>query len=138
FASTEVCVASPCWHAAKRRDCDGDGDSILLLLDTLLNSSTEYIPDQIGGLMDTPLLIQPVVIPAEVDNQAHNFDIASRYPREFYEATQDSPSASSLEPMVETIGRRLTGERQFLGFGFTNVTSSTTIKRSRCAYSTVT
>ncbi len=137
FASTQVCFASPCWHAAKRRDCDGDGDSLLLLLDTLLNFSTEYIPDQIGGLMDTPLLIQPVVIPAEVDNQAHNFDIASRYPREFYEATQNYPPAASLEPMVETIGRRLAGERQFFGFGFTHATSSITIKRSRGAYSTL-
>ena len=137
FASTQVCFASPCWHAAKRRDCDGDGDSLLLLLDTLLNFSTEYIPDQIGGLMDTPLLIQPVVIPAEVDNQAHNFDIASRYPREFYEATQNYPPAASLEPMVETIGRRLAGERQFFGLGFTHATSSITIKRSRGAYSTL-
>jgi DNA polymerase II large subunit len=137
FASTQVCFASPCWHAAKRRDCDGDGDSLLLLLDTLLNFSTEYIPDQIGGLMDTPLLIQPIIIPAEVDNQAHNFDIASRYPREFYEATQNNPPAVSLEPMVETIGRRLTGERQFFGFGFTHSTSSITIKRSRGSYSTL-
>src|SRR5438876_7487360 len=137
FASTQVCFASPCWHAAKRRDCDGDGDSLLLLLDTLLNFSTEYIPDQIGGLMDTPILIQPVVIPAEVDNQAHNFDIASRYPREFYEATQNYPPAASLEPMVETIGRRLAGERQFFGLGFTHATSSITIKRSRGAYSTL-
>src|SRR2546425_251061 len=136
-AATQVCFASPCWHAAKRRDCDGDGDSLLLLLDTLLNFSTEYIPDQIGGLMDTPLLIQPIVIPAEVDNQAHNFDIASRYPREFYEATQNHPPAASLEPMVETIGRRLTGERQFFGLGFTHGTSSITIKRSRGAYSTL-
>src|SRR5438876_1122313 len=93
--------------------------------------------DQIGGLMDTPLLIQPIVIPAEVDNQAHNFDIASRYPREFYEATQNYPPAASLEPMVETIGRRLTGERQFFGLGFTHTTSSITIKRSRGAYSTL-
>jgi len=137
FTSTQVCFASPCWHAAKRRDCDGDGDSLLLLLDTLLNFSTEYIPDQIGGLMDTPLLIQPIVIPSEVDNQAHNFDIASRYPREFYEATQNYPPAASLETMVETIGARLAGERQFFGFGFTHDTSAITIKRSRGAYSTL-
>jgi len=137
FARTQVCFASPCWHAAKRRDCDGDGDSILLLLDALLNFSFEYIPDQIGGLMDTPLLIQPIIIPAEVDDQAHNFDIASRYPREFYEATQNHPSAVSLEPMIERIGTRLAGERQFFGFNFTHETSAITIKRSRGTYSTL-
>ncbi len=137
FASTQVCFASPCWHAAKRRDCDGDGDSLLLLLDALLNFSTEYIPSQIGGLMDTPLLVQPIVIPAEVDNQAHNFDIASRYPREFYEATQSHPPVVALEPMIERIGTRLTTERQFFGFGFTHGTSAITIKRSRGTYSTL-
>jgi DNA polymerase II large subunit len=137
FAATQACFASPCWHAAKRRDCDGDGDSLLLLLDTLLNFSTEYIPDQIGGLMDTPLLIQPIVIPAEVDDQAHNFDIASEYPLEFYEATEGSPTAASVEPMIETIRRRLTGEKQFFGFGFTHPTSAITVRRSRGSYSTL-
>ncbi len=95
FSSSQVCFGNPCWQAAKRRDCDGDGDSLLLLPDALLNFSIEFIPNQIGGLMDTPLLIQPVLIPSEVDEQAHNFDLTDRYPLEFYEKTQGSPAASS-------------------------------------------
>jgi DNA polymerase II large subunit len=120
FTNAQVCFANPCWHAAKRRDCDGDGDSLLLLLDVLLNFSVEYIPNQIGGLMDTPLLIQPILLPAEVDDQAHNFDIASRYPLEFYELTQQSPNASKASKMVERIGNRLNDEDQFFNYGFTN------------------
>ncbi|MGD1054541.1 MAG: DNA polymerase II large subunit, partial [Nitrososphaerales archaeon] len=137
FSSTQVCFANPCWHAAKRRDCDGDGDSLLLLLDALLNFSLEYIPHQIGGLMDTPLLIQPILLPAEVDDQAHNFDIASVYPREFYEKTQESPSAASVESMIERIGSRLENESQFYGYGFTHPTNALTIRRSRASYSTM-
>ncbi|MDG6901826.1 MAG: DNA polymerase II large subunit [Nitrososphaerota archaeon] len=137
FSSAQVCFANPCWHAAKRRDCDGDGDSLLLLPDALLNFSKEFIPNQIGGLMDTPLLIQPVLIPAEVDEQAHNFDVAFRYPAEFYEKTQGSPAASSLEGLIERIGSRLDSERQFYGYGFTNPTSALTVRRSRAAYSTL-
>ena len=137
FSSTEVCFANPCWHAAKRRDCDGDGDSVLLLLDALLNFSMEFIPNQIGGLMDTPLLVQPIIIPSEVDEQAHNFDIASSYPREFYEKTQGSPAASSLEQLIERIGSRLTDERQFYQYGFTHGTGKLAVKHPRAAYSTL-
>ncbi len=137
FSSAQVCFANPCWHAAKRRDCDGDGDSLLLLPDAFLNFSIEYIPNQIGGLMDTPLLIQPVLIPSEVDEQAHNFDVAARYPREFYEKTQGSPAASSLYGMIELVGSRLANENQFYGYDFTHGTTSVTIKRSRGAYSTL-
>ena len=138
FTNAQVCFANPCWHAAKRRDCDGDGDSLLLLLDVLLNFSVEYIPNQIGGLMDTPLLIQPILLPAEVDDQAHNFDVASRYPAEFYELTHESPPASKAAKLIERIGNRLNNETQFYGYGFTNPTESITIKHARSAYPTLT
>jgi DNA polymerase II large subunit len=137
FSSAQVCFASPCWHAAKRRDCDGDGDSLILLLDALVNFSIEFIPNQIGGMMDTPLLIQPIIIPAEVDEQARNFDVAFGYPREFYEQTQQSPAAPSLQEMIELIGSRLDNERQFYDFGFTHGTTRLTVRRSRAAYSTM-
>ncbi len=138
FTNAQVCFANPCWHAAKRRDCDGDGDSLLLLLDVLLNFSVEYIPNQIGGLMDTPLLVQPILVPAEVDDQAHNFDIASKYPLEFYESSLKSPSPSSLSPIIEKIGNRLNKEQQFYGYGYTNATEAITIKHPRSAYPTLT
>jgi DNA polymerase II large subunit len=137
FSATQVCFANPYWHSAKRRDCDGDGDSLLLLVDALVNFSLQYIPAQIGGYMDTPLLIQPVILPSEVDEQAHNFDIASSYPLEFYEKTQSSPPAASVTGMIERIGSRLQNETQFYGYGFTHSTSSLTIRRSRGSYSTL-
>ena len=137
FSATQVCFANPYWHSAKRRDCDGDGDSLLLLVDAFLNFSLEYIPAQIGGYMDTPLLVQPVILPSEVDEQAHNFDIASHYPLEFYEKTQSAPPAQAVADMIETIGSRLEKETQFYGYGFTHGTSALTIKRSRGSYSTL-
>lgn len=137
FSATEVCLANPYWHSAKRRDCDGDGDSLILLLDALLNFSLQYVPAQIGGYMDTPLLIQPVILPAEVDEQAHNFDIAASYPLEFYEKTTESPPAASVATMIESIGSRLESDTQFYGYGFTHPTSSITVKRPRASYSTL-
>jgi len=137
FSNAQVCFANPCWHSAKRRDCDGDGDSVLLLLDIFLNFSVEYIPTQIGGLMDTPLLIQPIILPAEVDDQAHNFDVAWSYPARFYEATESSPNASKVSGLIETIRNRVNTEEQFYNYGFTHSTSSITIKSPRSAYSTL-
>ena len=137
FSATQVCFANPYWHSAKRRDCDGDGDSLLLLMDALLNFSLEYIPAQIGGYMDTPLLIQPVILPSEVDEQAHNFDIASSYPLEFYERTQSAPAAGSMSDIIERIGSRLERDTQFYGYGYTHPTSAITIRRSRGSYSTL-
>ena len=138
FTNAQVCFANPCWHAAKRRDCDGDGDSLLLLLDVLLNFSVEYIPNQIGGLMDTPLLIQPILLPAEVDDQAHNFDVAWKYPLEFYQLSQESPNPSRVSQLIERIGNRLNTPEQFFAYGFTNSTESITIKHPRSAYPTLT
>jgi len=138
FSNAQVCFANPCWHSAKRRDCDGDGDSVLLLLDIFLNFSVEYIPTQIGGLMDTPLLIQPIILPAEVDDQSHNFDVAWTYPATFYEATDSSPNASKVSGLITTIRNRVNTEEQFYNYGFTHSTSSITIKSPRSAYSTLT
>ncbi len=137
FSATQVCFANPYWHSAKRRDCDGDGDSLMLLMDALLNFSLQYVPSQIGGYMDTPLLIQPVILPSEVDEQAHNFDIASAYPLEFYEKTQSAPPAASVTDMIEKIGDRLDKDTQFYGYSFTHPTSALTIRRSRGSYSTL-
>jgi DNA polymerase II large subunit len=109
----------------------------LLLLDSLLNFSLQYIPAQIGGYMDTPLLIQPVILPSEVDEQAHNFDIASSYPLAFYERTQSAPSAQSVSNMIELIGSRLEKDTQFYDYGYTHGTTSLTIRRSRGSYSTL-
>jgi DNA polymerase II large subunit len=138
FSNAQVCFANPCWHSSKRRDCDGDGDSVLLLLDIFLNFSVEYIPTQIGGLMDTPLLIQPIILPAEVDDQAHNFDVAWEYPLAFYQATESSPSASKVSDLIETIRNKVNLQEQFYNYGFTHNASSITIKSPRSAYSTLT
>ena len=65
-------------------------------MDAFLNFSYDFLPDKIGGLMDAPLLIQPIVLPHEVQRQAHNVDIASTYSLEFYEATWKQAKASDV------------------------------------------
>lgn len=103
FTDSLVCFAHPIFHAAKRRDCDGDEDSIMLLLDPLINFSRLYLPDKVGGKMDSPLLITVTINPDEVDEQAHNVDTCSRIPLEFYEAAEKGKHISEVVDMIPTI-----------------------------------
>jgi DNA polymerase II large subunit len=137
YTNAQACFASPYWHSAKRRDCDGDGDSIILLMDVLLNFSRKFLPSIIGGLMDAPLLIQPLILPKEVQRQAHHMDVTSCYPLEFYKQTLDKQSPTSVEPIMDIIKHRLGTREQFEHFGFTHNTSSITVKQSRSSYSTL-
>jgi len=136
FTSSQVCFAHPYWHSAKRRDCDGDEDAILLLLDLFLNFSADFLPAQIGGLMDAPLLLQPFIIPHEVQRQAHNFDVEVRYPRKFYEATQSTPPPSDVVHLINIVRNRLKNEAQFHGFGFSHPTDYISTAPYRSSYST--
>ena len=137
FTDTQVCYAHPYWHSAKRRDCDGDGDSIMLLLDLFLNFSREFLPEQIGGLMDAPLLLQPIILPKELQRQAHNFDCAAEYPLAFYEATLRREMPQNVLDLIDVVKKRLNKKEQYEGFHFTHHTNYLAIGRSRSAYSTL-
>ena len=134
FTSLNVCYAHPVWHSAKRRDCDGDEDALMLALDMLLNFSREYLPAQIGGIMDAPLLMIPVVNPKEVQRQAHDFDVAGAYPLEFYEKTWEKAEAKHVCSLIDLIEYRLGTEAQFEGFRFTVPVSDVNMGNDESAY----
>ncbi len=136
YTETHVCFATPNWHSAKRRDADGDADSIMLLMDSLLNFSRQFLSDRIGGLMDAPLLVQPLVLPHESQPQAHNLEVTKFLPLEFFESTFNEIKASEINS-VDIIKSRLETERQFYDYFFTHPTSSLTTSKSRSAYSTL-
>src|SRR5438128_3104839 len=122
FTKASVCYAHPFWHAAKRRDCDGDEDSVSLLLDVLLNFSREFMPDRIGGLMDAPLLLSPLLNPAEIARQALNIENVSQLPVEFYEKTWQGAHPSEVESLVPTLNSSLGNGGENWTIGFTHPT----------------
>ena len=83
-------------HAAKGRNCDGDEDSVMLLLDGLLNFSEHFLPTTRGGTMDIPRVLSTRIDPTEIDNEAHNIDLESQLPVEFYRAAARSDHPSTL------------------------------------------
>jgi DNA polymerase II large subunit len=137
FTDSQVCLGSPIWHSAKRRDCDGDADSVMLLADAFLNFSYSFLPDKIGGLMDAPLLIQPIVLPHEVQRQAHNVDIDKKYPLEFYKYTWQGVKASDTSNLIEMLKNRIGEDKQFYDYGYTHHSNILISDVNRSAYSTL-
>jgi len=122
FTDAQVCFAHPFYHAAKRRNCDGDEDGLMLMLDALINFSHSYIPDKRGGKMDLPLIITTRIDPSEVDKEAHNVDTLSQYPLEFYKSTTVHENSKELENIMGLVSSRLGTELQYENFGFTHDT----------------
>ena len=119
FTPLNVIYAHPIWHSAKRRDCDGDEDAVMLALDTVLNFSKVFLPSHIGGIMDAAILIIPVVNPVEVQRQAHEVDVAGKYPLSFYEKTFQHSEPRQTSTLIDTIEDRLNTPAQFEGFKYT-------------------
>ncbi len=121
FSKTQGFLAHPLFHAAMRRDCDGDEACFLLLMDAFLNFSRKYLPETRGATMDAPLVLTSILNPSEVDDMAFNVDTAWRYPLELYEAALrfEKPWEVSVPQIKETLGT----EAQYEGMGFTHDTT---------------
>lgn len=124
----------PYFHAAKRRNCDGDEDAVLLLMDGLLNFSRKMVPDRRGGLMDLPLVLTTRLDPNEVDKEAHNVDTLSRYPLTFYEATTRHAHAKEVAEHMGLVEDRVGKPDQYEGFGFTHDTRDIAEGPAKSAY----
>jgi DNA polymerase II large subunit len=126
FTDAKACFAHPHLIAARRRNCDGDEDSVILLLDSLVNFSRAFLPDKRGGLMDAPLVLSTRIDPNEIDKEAHNLDVSASYPTSLYEAAERFAHPREVEPQIDTVGKRIGSVLQYEGFGFTHSTASVT------------
>ncbi len=121
YTKARACFGHVYFHQTKRRNIDGDQDSLMLLMDGLLNFSHEYLPNSRGGRMDAPLVFTVALNPNEIDEECHNMERCWEYPLALYE------SALNLTPAevdgVETVLDALGTDRQYSGFGITHTTS---------------
>jgi len=124
FTEAAVCYAHPFWHAAKRRNCDGDEDAVMLTLEALIDFSKAYLPDKIGGLMDAPLVVTTVIDPSEVDDECHNMETAESLPLEFYALGNEYREAKEALKYVDTMKERLGKPEQYTTFYYPIETAS--------------
>ncbi|MHA1268693.1 MAG: DNA polymerase II large subunit [Candidatus Helarchaeota archaeon] len=119
FTKSKICYAHPYWHSAKRRNCDGDEDSIILLLDALLNFSRLYLPYTRGGMMDAPLVISIHLHPEEVDKEVYNIEVINEFPLEFYEASLNYIHPKKLLDKIPIINHKIGKPDQYFNFPYT-------------------
>lgn len=137
YTKAQCHFGHPYYHAAKRRNCDGDEDAVLLLMDGLVNFSRAYVPDKRGGLMDLPLVLSTRLDPNEVDKETHNVDTLSRYPLAFFEATTRHAAAKEVAKQMGLVEQRIGTPAQYEGFGFTHDTADINAGPVASAYKTL-
>jgi DNA polymerase II large subunit len=133
FTKTQGLFAHPLFHAAMRRDCDGDEACVILLMEGFLNFSRQYLPATRGAkTMDAPLVLTSQLNPAEVDDMAHGLDIVWKYPLELYNAANEMkyPWDIKINQICHTLGT----EKQFEEMGFTHDVSNINIGIGCSAY----
>jgi DNA polymerase II large subunit len=121
YSKAKVGFAHPYFHLCKRRNIDGDQDSMLLLMDALLNFSQTYLPGSRGGRMDAPLVFTVALNPTEIDDEAYEMEICDSYPLELYELSQQTvmPELDSIKRVSQVLGKKA----QYSGLMFTHSTS---------------
>jgi len=130
FAHIKGHYGHPFFHAAKRRNCDGDIDSIMLLMDGLINFSRLYLPRSRGGRMDAPLTLTTRIVPNEVDKEALNVEINhGPYPVSFYDLTirdptNPPPAKEALKAGVKIVESVVGTDAALRGMGFTHGTKT--------------
>ena len=129
--------AHPLFHASKRRNCDGDEDCIMLLLDGLLNFSREILPENRGGKMDAPLTLSTKINPTEVDKEALNVDCAWYYPSVFFEGTLEQPHPKELLEHMDIVELRIDTPLSLRGYGYTHDCNSLDAGPPLSAYKTL-
>jgi len=119
------------------KQCDGDEDCVMLLMDGILNFSMKYLPDSRGGRMDAPLVMSSRIDPAEIDDEAHNVDVMAEYPREFYEATRELADPTDVADCMTIAEERVGTDGEYSGFAFTHDTSDIAAGPDLSAYKTL-
>ena len=128
YTDANVGLSHPYTISARRRNCDGDEDSTMLLLDALVNFSREFLPTSVGGSMDAPLVLSVNLLPEEIDDEAHAMEVLEDYGLEFYEKT--FAYAYPAEADLEIVERRLGKESVYEGLLFSHGSSSVAIANS--------
>lgn len=124
YSKTQGCFSHPVWHAAQRRNLDGDENGIMLLLDGLINFSREYLPDRRGSrTMDVSLVLTSHLYLDQIDDEVHGMDIVPHYPLELYKAAKEYKSPKDVK--IEKLGKRIDKEeidQKYRGYKFTHNT----------------
>ena len=122
YSKSKLAWGHPYYITAKRRNVDGDQDSMLLLMDSMLNFSKSYLSSGRGGRMDAPLAFTTVLSPYEIDDESHEIETNTTYPYEFYLATKAFADPDKVEGIIP-VKKMLGTDEQYSCIKFTHDTT---------------
>ncbi len=128
FTEAYVGFAHPYVICARRRNCDGDEDTTMLLMDALINFSKRYLPSTIGGTMDAPLIGRVTIDLTEVDNEVHAMEAVEEYGLGFYSCAEQKMMPG--EAKVGTVKDRIGSGDEYEHIWFTHHTGAGAIAGS--------
>ncbi|MDD4250820.1 MAG: DNA polymerase II large subunit [Candidatus ainarchaeum sp.] len=120
YTQARLGFGHPYFVCAKRRNVDGDQDSVMLLMDGLLNFSQKYLANRNGGKMDAAIVFSTIISPNEIDDEVFEMETCTEYSLEFYDL-----ATKIVEPflkIIPIIKNRLATVDQYTGINFTHNT----------------
>ncbi|MDD3083791.1 MAG: DNA polymerase II large subunit, partial [Candidatus ainarchaeum sp.] len=121
YTQARLGFGHPYFICAKRRNVDGDQDSVMLLMDGLLNFSQKFLANRNGGKMDAAIVFSTIISPNEIDDEVFEMETCNEYPLEFYEL-----ALKIVDPFINIIPivkNKLATIEQYSGIGFTHNTN---------------
>lgn len=112
YSKTRLGWGHPYFVMCKRRNIDGDQDSIMLLMDALLNFSHSYLSHSRGGRMDAPLVFTMALNPQEIDDEVYEMETCATYPISLYEKSQTFSEPKLDE--IPVVKKKLGKEEQYI------------------------
>ncbi len=121
YSKSRLSWGHPYYITAKRRNVDGDQDSMMLLMDPMLNFSYGYLAGNSGGKMDAPLTFTTILNPYEIDDECYEIETVTEYPYEFYQNSKifGDPYDKNVEYVAKVLGT----EEQYSCIKFTHDTT---------------
>ncbi|MDO8627899.1 MAG: DNA polymerase II large subunit [Candidatus Diapherotrites archaeon] len=124
------------WHPysvmCRRRNFDGDQDSIMLLMDALINFSPAYLSNRSGGRMDAPLVFTVALNPTEIDDEVYEMESCKEYSLDLFEKA--GQFAMPFIDSIEIVKKKLGKTNQYIDMNFTHETTQFDAGPKRSTY----
>jgi len=117
--------------------CDGDEFAVMMLLDTLINFSRQFLPSHRGGTQDAPLVLNARIRAGEVDDQILDLENCFSYPLEMYELAEQGGHKADEIKLDNVKSRLAKGIDPFFGTGFTHDTFDFNNSVTNSSYKTI-
>ncbi|MDD3160069.1 MAG: DNA polymerase II large subunit [Candidatus ainarchaeum sp.] len=122
YTKSRLGYGHPYFVCAKRRNVDGDQDSIMLLMDGLLNFSQKFLANRNGGKMDAAIVFSTIVNPSEIDDEVHQMETVGEYNLNFYEKASQIVLPNSITD-IEIVDKKRNKDNQYSNILFTHHTN---------------